>query len=110
MQETLVELRALETEYLQLWTHTKAELALRSITRRSAADQRDLWGAEYVAKVIEMLTDVELLDSAWCFVCEQPCPLSPRSPASQVSYAHGSVTRCVKDLGFAPGMQAPRDH
>ena len=106
VQETLAELRVVEAEYLDLWRHTKAELALGNITRSIAADQCDIWGAEFVAKIIETLEGVEFLDEAWCFVHEQPCPLTPRAPHTQFFIPMGPLQDVLRISTISPGMQA----
>ncbi len=80
----MAELKQVEEDYLSLWCYMEQENSLGNITKQTLSDQCDVVGFEFVAKVLAILSEVEFKSSAWCFVHNRQCPLSPRSPDSQV--------------------------
>jgi hypothetical protein len=75
---SLSELRAIETQYLELWEGAKAELSLGAMTKHELTDRNAVWGDEYVGLLLRILAVVEFNTHAFCYVHMQLCFISPR--------------------------------
>ncbi len=97
----MAEAREVEAEYMEMWRYLKAELELGSVTRKLVAAQCDTLGSEYVAKLLEIITSVEFKETAYCFVHQQQCPLTPRAPDSKVlAGADVQIVRFISRSSF----------
>lgn len=84
-KEALAVIKGIEAEYLGLWEHSKAEHKLSRDPETNPRSSNDLWGEQFVKAVLDVLKTVEFKDTAWCYVHERECPITPRSqPEAQV--------------------------
>ena len=74
----LSDLRAVEQHYMKLWQDTKAEFALKNITKSEATQWHSQLSESYVASLMPIFSALEFNGEAWCYLHKKKCPISPR--------------------------------